>query len=98
MHFYAEENRYGRNTTTTIRRAGREIIVSAGNLYRFPSRKERDDWLQKGQHHREALTAAEARRYHATGPLAKARWEDDNWNTMGPAAGYERFLEPGERW
>lgn len=99
MHFYAEENRYGRGTTTTIRRNGREIIVSAGSLYRFPSRKERDDWLEGGNHHRAALTSTEARRLHATGSLVEALWEDDNtMKSYGPEAGFERFIEPGGRW
>lgn len=98
--FYAESNRYGLNTTTTIRRmGGKEIIVSAGDLYRFTTKAARDafvadDSRSNGRATREALTAADARKLHATGDLAAAVWEDANAFGLGDEAGYEKFIEP----
>lgn len=92
--FYAEENRYGLGTTTTIRRSGREIIVSAGRLFRFTTAAKRDQWVSENARNREPLTAAQARKYHATGNLSEAFWEDDNAISGSPVeAGFDRFIE-----
>ena len=95
MHFYAEHNRYGIGCTTTTRIHGREIVISAGNLYRFTTRAERDAWVADDRH-RTALTAAEARKDHATGKLSSAYWEDANFLAIGATddAGFDRFIEP----
>lgn len=86
--YYAEHNRYGKDTTTTIHRDGKEIIVSAGNLHRFQTKALRDAWVAGGDR-RMALTAAEARKYHATGDLRTAVWSAHYW---GDAP--EHFVEP----
>lgn len=91
--FYAEENRYGLNTTTTIRRKGREIIVSAGNLFRFATKAERDAFVANGEK-RQPLTAAEARRDHAVPNLAEAIWEDAHYpHPARDVAGYDMLIE-----
>lgn len=93
MMFYAEHNRYGVNMMTTVRRRGRPLTVSAGNLYRFATRAERDAWVAEDGSHRIALTAGQARRDHATGPLTGGVWDrcyllDGEIHEDGP----ERFL------
>ena len=67
IHFYAESNRYGIGTTTTIRRHGVEMTRNAGGLLRFDSKKERDEYVRKNLYDNgnmvcQELTAAEARR------------------------------------
>lgn len=95
MNFYAEENKYGLNTTTTIRRLGKkEQIVSAGNLFRFTTAAARDQFVQADTSKRQTLTAVQARKRHATGILAEAEWEDANAFGLGDEAGYEKFIEP----
>jgi hypothetical protein len=74
--YYAEINRYGIGVSTTIRRKGKELVVSAGNLHRFTTKAQRNAWVADGDK-REVLSAREARKYHATGPLAKAVWYRD---------------------
>ena len=89
--YYAEYNRYGKDTTTTVRRNGKEIIVSAGILHRFETKSGRDAWVADGVK-RQALTSKEARKYHATGDLKTASWNaylDDQ---------PEHFVEPATRW
>ena len=98
--FYAENNRYGIGSMTVIRRHGREITVSAGTLYRFKTRQDRDAWVEDpgGWPRRQALAAAEARKGHATGDLARAIWDypftlDGGYDDSGP----EVFIEPAPR-
>lgn len=96
--YYAEENRYGKSMMTTIRRGGRDIYVSAGNLFRFASKEDRDAWVaDAGQYYRAALTSAEAQKMHSTGPMSAARWEDANFlKDDAPEAGFDVFIERGE--
>ena len=81
--YYAEHNRYGVGTTTerVLGRGRDPIITSAGQLYRFATRAERDAWVAAdvwdGRRHRRALTAEQARKTHATGSLATGYWIDD---------------------
>ena len=83
-YYYAEYNRYGIGTLTEI--GGR--VQSAGNLYRFKSRKDRDDWVESdqwdGQYHRAAITRKEAERLHNGAFHERAFWEmkDDKSETF----------------
>jgi len=92
--FYAEENKYGLNTTTIRRGNKKERNVSAGNLLRFTTAAARNAFVADDTRHREVLTAAEARKYHATGDLTAAVWEDANSYGAGDYAGYDKFIEP----
>lgn len=81
-YFYAEEHRHGIGTTTTIRRGGKEIIVSAGSLLRFTSRQDRDAWIEadpcrNGRGSRIATTRQAAMRDHAITNMQIAEWADD---------------------
>lgn len=78
--YYAEINRYGLGTTTTAHRGGKEIIVSAGTLYRFETRQQREDWLLISGNRR-TLTARNARSFYSTGDLKTALWFsiDHDW-------------------
>ena len=82
-YYYAERNDYGLGTTTTVTRWGVETTRNAGALLRFPSRKERDEYVSKHRYGNGSnmvcgeMTAAEARR--AFGDLRKYFSEDDQY-------------------
>ena len=78
-YFYAEENPYGCDTKTELYSGGKVHLVSAGYLYRFTTKSERDAWVDSAEEdHRQALTASAARKLHATGSLTSAVW-DTTW-------------------
>ena len=74
---YAEENPGHRDTTTNIFRGNKMLLVIAGNLYRFPSRADRDAWVDENSSHRQPVSASDARRRHATGKLTEAEFDED---------------------